>query len=60
MLEDIHSKVNGKVYLFLDNAPFHRSLELKERMRELNIEPVFNVAYQFKYQPCERLFAMFK
>ena len=29
-------------------------------MEELNIEPVFNVAYRFEFNPCERLFAFYK
>ena len=29
-------------------------------MKSLDIEAVFNVPYHFQYQPCERLFAMYK
>jgi hypothetical protein len=29
-------------------------------MKKLNIEPVYNVAYRFEFNPCERNFAMIK
>ena len=29
-------------------------------MKELNIEPIMNVAYSFKYNPCERYYAQIK
>ena len=29
-------------------------------MKRLNIEPVFNVAYKFMWNPCERLWSQYK
>ena len=61
MLNNISGAVGKeKVYLFMDGAGFHRNPEVKKLMMELNIEPVYNVGYQFQYNPCERLWAMFK
>ena len=46
MLNSISGAVgNEKVYLFMDNAGFYKNEEVRNRMRELNIEPVYNVAY---------------
>lgn len=57
MLKNISGAVKDeKVYLFMDGASFHRNLEVKQLMTELNIEPVYNVGYSFQYNPCERLF----
>ena len=62
MLDNISGAIPGdeKVYLFLDNASFHRSKETAAHMKRLNIEPVFNVAYHFTYNACERLFGQYK
>ena len=61
MLDSISGAVDTKkVYLFMDNAKFHKSQEVIEHMKELNIEPVFNVAYRFEFNPIERLFAFYK
>ena len=38
----------------MDNATFHKTDEVKDACEELNITPVFNVAYRFVYNPCER------
>jgi hypothetical protein len=49
ILTDIRDAVkNDKViYLFMDRAGYHRSPEVKAEMKELNIEPIYNVAYRF-------------
>ena len=48
MLADIRGAVKDEViYLFLDNASYHRNSEVKEEMKKLNIEPIPNVAYHF-------------
>ena len=61
MLECISGNAKDeKIYLFLDGASIHRGPEVKKRMLELNIEPVFNVGYSFKYNPCERLWSQYK
>ena len=62
MLESIRdaAKDDKPIYLFLDNATFHKSQEVKDKMKELKIIPVWNVAYKFKYNPCERLFSQYK
>ena len=61
MLESISGAVKDeRIYLFLDGASIHKTDPVKTRMKELNIEPVFNVGYRFKYNPCERLFGQLK
>ena len=61
MLDNISGAVKDeKVYLFMDNARFHKSEEVAKHMKKLNIEPVYNVAYRFEFNPCERNFAMIK
>lgn len=59
MLADIRGAIkdNDAIYLFLDNATYHLSSEVKEVMENLNIKPIYNVAYSFKYNPCERMWA---
>ena len=53
MIADIRGTIKNdkKAYLFMDNAGYHKNLEVKEEMRKLNIEPVLNVAYRFEYNP---------
>ena len=62
MLADIRGAVKDEnvVYLFLDNASYHRNTEVREDMKKLNIEPIMNVAYSFQYNPCERLWGQLK
>ena len=61
MLDDISGAVKDeRVYLFLDGASIHKTDPVKSRMKALNIEPVWNVGYSFKYNPCERVFGMLK
>jgi transposase len=61
MLDSVSGAVDDeKVFLFMDNARFHKSEEVAKHMKKLNIEPVFNVAYRFEFNPIERLFAMYK
>ena len=50
-----------KLFLFLDNCSVHHSLVVKELWAELNIEPVWNVAYHFEYNAAvERYWAQLK
>ena len=44
----------------MDRASYHKNEEVKKEMAKLNIEPVMNVAYCFKYNPCERLWSQYK
>ena len=44
----------------MDRASYHRNPDVKDEMKKLNIEPIYNVAYSFKYNPCERLWSNFK
>jgi transposase len=61
MLDNISGAVDDKkVYLFMDNAKFHKNEEVVKHMKKLNIEPVFNVAYRFEFNPIERLWAQYK
>ena len=56
MLEHIAGgfKGNEKIYLFMDGAVYHKTDNVKTKMKELNIEPIINVGYRFEYNPCER------
>ena len=58
MLDSISAAVKDeRVDLFQDNAGFHRSLEVRKYSEKLNIEPIFNVAYRFEFNPVERLWS---
>ena len=49
MLKDIRGSVgNERIYLFLDNASFHKVFN-EEEVKKLNIEPIFNVPYHFQF-----------
>ena len=62
------AKDNKVIYLFLDNAGYHSNRQnpykeiniVKEAYEELNIVPVFNVKYQFAFNPVERYWAHIK
>ena len=61
MLDNISGAVGDeKIYLFLDNASYHRNEDVRVHMKKLNIEPVYNVSYRFEFNPIERLWAMYK
>jgi hypothetical protein len=61
MLDNISGAVDDeKVYLFMDNAKFHKNEDVRKHMTKLNIEPVFNVSYRFEFNAIERLWAMYK
>ena len=50
MLESIRDKVGTeKVFLFLDRASIHRCDIVKDAFKSLDIVPIYNVAYQFRY-----------
>ena len=55
ILTDIRDKIgdNFKVYLFMDNASYHKHDDVKQAMKELNIEPVMNVSYGYRYNGIE-------
>ena len=56
MLDNISGAVKKeRIYLFMDNAGYHKSAEVRKHMEKLNIEPVLNVAYRFEFNPIERL-----
>ena len=46
-----------KIYLFLDGASIHKHDQVKSKMKELNIEPVWNVGYRYEYNPVERFWS---
>ena len=49
MLKDIRGNVGReKIYLFLDNASFHKVFN-DEEVKKLNIEPIWNVPYHFQF-----------
>ena len=62
MLDNISDAIPGdeKIYLLLDNASFHKNLDVRAHMKRRNIEPVFNVFYKFQYNSCERLWSQYK
>ena len=49
-----------RLFLFMDNAKYHKNEEVIKQMKKLNIEPVFNVSYRFEFNPIERLWAQYK
>ena len=53
-------KDDSTIHLFMDRASYHRNPDVKDEMKKLNIKPIMNVAYSFKYNPCERLWALYK
>ena len=59
MLHEIHGACdNRKVYLFMDNASYHKAEDSQKEMEKLNIEPVWNVPYHFEFNnSCERYWA---
>ena len=61
-LKEIRASTGDEtVYLFLDNARFHRGPEVRAAMNELGIVPVWNVAYRFQYnEAVEKYWALLK
>ena len=58
MLDNVAGAVNNeKVYLFMDNAGYHKNEEVVAHMKKLNIEPIYNVSYRFEFNPIERSWA---
>ena len=51
---------HNKVALFMDNASSHKTANIKMKLRELNMEPVYNVPYQPDYNPTESCFSKIK
>jgi len=47
MLNDIRERANDNevIYLFADNAFYHKNPEAREAMNDLNIELILNVPY---------------
>ena len=63
MLESIRGSTNydRTIYLFRDNCWIHYGPDdVDIKMKELDIVPIRNVSYRFEFNPCERLFAMWK
>ena len=44
----------------MDNAPIHRSREVKPVYGELDVKPVYNVAYSPEFNPIEAVFSKVK
>ena len=53
-------KNKDKVYLFMDNAGYHKNEIVKTKLKEANIEIVFNVSYKFEFNPIEKLWREYK
>ena len=49
MLESIRDAAPGNeaVHLFMDNAGYHKTSDVKKKMAEMNIIPIWNVPYKF-------------
>ena len=63
MLESIRGAVKDDrtIYLMRDNCGIHKGVDdVDIKMEELNIVPIKNVSYRFEFNPCERLFALWK
>ena len=62
MLHSIRERAKDDkvIYLFLDNAGYHSGQEVKKAYKELNIEPIFNVGYQYMLNPVERYWSLVK
>ena len=63
MLESIRGAANDDrtIYLMRDGCYIHYGEEdVDIKMKELNIVPIRNVSYRFEFNPCERLFAIWK
>ena len=37
----------------MDNASYHRHEDVKKEMKKLNMEPIMNVSYGYKYNGIE-------
>ena len=46
--------------LFMDNASYHKSKEVKGFYNELQITPLWNVAYSPEFNPIESVFSQVK
>ena len=47
-------------YLLLDNAPYHRAIEVKEHLLKLGAKVIFSGQYAYAAAPCETFFAYYK
>ena len=58
MLDNIAGAVKDeKIYLFMDNAGYHKNELVVAHMKKLNIVPIYNVSYRFEFNPIERAWA---
>ena len=47
-------------YWLLDNAPYHRSKDVRKYLLSLGVKIVFSGQYAYSAAPCELFFAFFK
>ena len=59
-ITDLDNKINGSVYLLLDNARIHHSKIVKAYVNNLNHTLLFNAPYCPKYNPIEKVFSKIK
>ena len=61
-LDNLSDKVQGKkVYMFIDNCTIHHSQLARDKMKEKNIIPIWNVFYRFEFnEAIEKYWAMLK
>ena len=60
-LHVLSQKLNKQPFaLLMDNASIHKSKEVKPHYAELNITPVWNVAYSPEFNPIEAVFSKVK
>ena len=50
----------GPVAVFMDNLRVHHSLIVREQMKAMNIEALFNVPYSPENNPIETVFSLIK
>ena len=56
--EDCNWRQN--TYLLLDNAPYHRSHQVKEHLLKLGAKTILSGPYSYSAAPCETFFSYYK
>ena len=49
-----------KIALFMDNASSHKTYDIKMKLKELEIEPIYSVPQQLDFNPTESCFSKIK
>ena len=60
-IRELRRKNKGvKLAVFLDNLSAHKTVEVSDAFKELDITPVFNATYAPEFNPIELIFAQVK